>query len=1061
MNSKIRICLTALLLLLLAAPAQAQRVSADLNGVVLDQNGVPVPGATVRIVHVPSGTTSATTTQANGRYADRGLRVGGPYTITASKDGYRTQTTEGVTLKLGDPEFVQLTLVTDSADAADLGSLEVVGSAVQDSVFQPDNMGTSTEVTRDQIENLPSISRSINDFVRLDPRATIVDKERGAISVAGGHNRFNSFTIDGVSMNDEFGLNDSGQPGVRGQPLSIDWVEQISIETSPYDAKQGGFTGAGISAVTKSGTNEFDFRLYGQVRNEDLVGDDENGNEFNRFDDNWFGGYVSGPIIKDKLFFFVGYEEQDQTNADQFNAPADEGRANEIINTAQTVYGFDPGAVGTGAGQVQDQGDEKIIAKVDWNVNDLHRASFRYSNLQATNQRITRNNFDFDLDSRFFTDSSELDQYSAQLFSDWNSNISTELRFSRAEFSSIPQRPVIGPQVEIRDFARDINNSRQDLRFGTEQFRHFNTLETEVDELFFNFNYFTGVHSIDAGLQFKEKTTDNFFLFSGLGTWTFFNAAGFEDGTAPAFYEFRRSADPSNPELARTLWSYDTLSLWVQDTWQPTSNLSLQFGLRYDQFDTGDAPPQNALFEQTFGLSNQGTIDGESIIQPRFGFNYNFDTPYKMQLRGGVGLFVGRQPDVWLSNAFTNNGVTIATFQCGPFTPFGNCTDLDPNFRFTPDPNNQPEVGGTPRFDVDLTEDGFRLPSDWKANLALDVQLPFWENSTFTAEVTHAQVKDGLQTEHLNLGAPTGTLPDGRLAYWGDINAGRGTRANADPNFNDVLLLKNTDEGNRTSLTLALKKNWGFDNGGIMSATVSATFNDTSDVNSGTSSRAISNWNNRAVFNPNEEIASTSNFEISNNYKLVWQYAANWASFGRTKFSAFYQHRTGRPFSWTFDNDANGDGISDNDLLYVPRGPGDVEFVSPDQEAAFLAFIESIPSLATAKGTVVGRNTEQSPDVSQIDIRIAQEFAFGSRFQGEIFFDIENFWNIFDDSSGQITEVPFEYVAELVDFRGVNPNTGKYIYNFDNGPSFDRYLTTQDRVAQSRWAAQIGIRLDF
>ena len=1048
------ISLVAVVALLVSAPALAQRVSVDLSGQVTDASGAPLEGATVEIVHEPSGTTRFTDTQTGGRYQAQGLRPGGPYRVTAYNDGFEPQAKDGITLALGRDESVNFSL---EAGSANLDALEVVGVA-QSATFQPDNMGAATTVTREQIENFASIDRSIQDYARFDPRVNIVDDERGELSVAGANNRFNNVLIDGVPANDSFGLNANGQPATN-QAISIEWIDQLAVEVAPYDVTQTGSTGGFINSITKSGTNEFSGSVYGTYRDDSFVGDAENGSEFPEFEEKYYGANVGGPIIPDTLFFFVGYEKYENIDPsaglvglrgsgtpDIFDL--DPAVVNDLISRAQSQYGIDIGSIQGPSEFVLEQ--DNYIAKLDWNINDQHRASFRYNKSEGTEPNVVRNRFAFALSSHFYDEQRDYDAYTGQLFSDWTSNFSTELRATTTEYQTSFDLGSVLPEVTIETDAGD-------LLFGTELFRQANALNVQTDNIFLNANYFAGLHSFDFGVEYYEQAYDNLFVFGQNGQYVFESIDDFFTGN-PDFYQFRTSSDPNNPDLPRTVWAYDRTGVWAQDTWQVTGDLTLQFGARYDEFGTDDRPLRNQLFEQAYGFSNQGTVDGEGVFQPRIGFNWQMGEEFDAQLRGGIGVFVGRQPGVWLSNPFTNPGGTIDVFNCFSTSQCG-----DAGVTFNPDVNNQPRVGGNAgaRQDVDVVEDGFNLPTDILANLAYEMELPWFEDTILGLEVIRAEVQEGIHYEHLNLGSPTGVSPvDGRNLYWSDpVTGSGGGRANSDPRFNDVLLLSNTDEGERTAATISLEKTWQMDSGDRVFGKLAYTHTDASDVNPGTSSRAISNWNNRAIFNPNEEVASPSNTEISNRVIALLSYQANWFDFGTTGFSAFFEHRSGRPFSWTFDNDANGDFIRDNDLLYVPAGPGDVIFTGGSaMEAEFLSFVESVDTLRNAKGTVVGRNTDRSSSVNQIDIRITQSIDIGNFSNLELFLDIENFGNLIDDDWGVIEQVPFEYVAEVVDFEGIDPATGRYIYDYSGRTDFE---SRQDGAAQSRWAAQIGLRFDF
>ena len=1049
----------AVALVLVAAPALAQQVTSNLTGQVVDQDGRPLAGATIEIVHEPSGTTRFTDTLGSGRYAAQNLRVGGPYRITASREGFEPQTIEEVFLRLGETETLNFQIVS----VAELDRVMVVAQPISE-LFQPDNMGTGSVIGTDRIDNFASISRSINDYIRLDPRATVVDRGRNEISVGGGHNRMNNIQIDGVSANDAFGLNADAQPSIR-QPIAIDWLEQISVRISPYDVTQSGGTGAIVNSVTKSGGNEFSGRVYGNYRDESMI----RGN-FPDFEDWTYGAYFSGPIIQDQLFFFVGYENSriDDVSGDLvglagsgsqtiFNlSPAE---MDEIISIARG-FGFEPGD--TSAPQSRSD-QENWIAKVDWNISDQHRASLRYTASDGAENRFSRTRTAFDLTSRFWTQEVDYQSWTLQAFSDWTPNLSTEFRATRSIQDQIVDVGQPQPQVFVQTDAGVV-------RFGTEQFRHANELKTTTSQLFLKANYFTGEHSIDFGFEYLEEDYENLFVESSLGTYNFESIDAFRTGNDGVFYRVRVSSDPNDPFFPRANFAWDILSFFIQDNWTVNPNLTLQYGLRFEAFNTGDEPLRNEGFEQAFGFSNVGTLDGENLFQPRVGFNWQPDEDmlgFTGQLRGGVGLFRGRLPGVWLTNPFSNPGGTIDVFECESRGDRTDCTDLDPNFLINPDPNAQPRLGGfSPIDDVDVVEPGFRLPTEWKANLAWDMELPNLDRTNLSLEVSKTWVRDSMYWTNENLGPVQGVLPDGRNHYWANVNTASGNRAGRDRDFGNVIKMRNTGKGERTNATVSLDKTWTGDWGRLFGR-VAYNYMSATDVSSGTSSRAISSFRNQPVFNTNEEVAGRSIYEIGSSVNVLTQYTANWFDVGATRFSAFFQYRDGRRFSWVFDGDMNGDSVFHNNLLFVPN-QGDVIFITgggapdPAGEAAFFELVNNVNDLRRAQGGVVAKNSTRSGSVTQVDIRLAQDFHFGNRFRGQVFFDIENFGNLLNKSWGKIDQVPFNWTARPVRFRGIDAETGKMLYQWmGRGTEAGDYEQRQDSIGESRWRAQIGLRFDF
>ena len=790
--------------------------------------------------------------------------------------------------------------------------------------------------------------------------------------------------------------------------------------------------------------------------------------DFPEFEDWVYGAYVSGPILKNKLFFFAGYEKsrQDDVSGDLVGlrgsgaqdifdlSPAE---MDEIINIA-SGFGFNPGSTESPTSLSE---QENWIAKVDWDITNQHRASLRYTLSEGVESNFSRSRFSYDLSSRFYDQVVDYDSWTLQAFSDWTPNLSTELRATLATYDA-------GVDVGQRQPEVEINTDAGSVRFGTERFRHANELTVDTTQVFFKANYFTGLHSIDVGVDYLEEDYSNLFVFSSLGEYEFDSIEDFATGNQGVDYQLRTSADPNDPFFPRAEFAWDVTGFFVQDNWSLTPDLTLQYGFRWESFSTDDEPLFNQGFQESFGFSNTGTLDGEDLFQPRIGFNWQpSGLDYQAQLRGGFGLFRGRTPGVWITNPFSNPGGTIDVFTCDSSRGANECLELDPNFQISPDPDNQPRLGGTdPIDDVDAVVPGFNLPTEWKANLAWDMELPGIERSNLTLEVAKTWVKESMYWQGLNLGDVQGQLPDGRNFYWADPTTASGSRSGRDRGFDNVILLRNTDKGERTNATVSLDKTWVGDWGRLFGR-AAYNYMSATDVSPGTSSRAISNFRNQPVFNTNEEVEGRSIFEIGDSFNFLAEYSANWFDFGDTRFSAFLQHRDGRRFSWTFDRDMNGDDVWNNDLLFVPNF-GDVRFVDrsgnpdPAGEAAFFDLVENVPELRRAQGGVVAKNTTRSSSVTQMDIRIAQNFDFGNRFRGTFFFDIENFTNLLKSSWGNIDQVGFNWTARPVQFEGVDPETGQMLYRWlGRGTEVSDYESRQDGIGQSRWRLQLGARFEF
>lgn len=1045
-----------LIVALAAAPTFAQNTSAGLNGQVLGADGQPVAGAEVTIVHTESGTVSRAVTDASGRYNARGLRVGGPYTVTVNKAGAGASSQDDLYLGLGQISEVNVAL---NADITTLGTVQAV--AVRGSeVFTSDNMGAGTSVNREQLEGFFSLNRDLQDYARLDPRLSQTDKERGEISAGGQNTRYNTITIDRVSTNDTFGLESNNLPTIR-QPISIDAIEAVQVNITNYGVTQKGYTGANINAVTKSGTNKFEGSAYYVYRDADMVGDGINDRPFTGFDeDTTYGATFGGPLIKDRLFFFLNYEKSERTAAGGDSGPVGSGASNIVgnitladvtaVQTTAAGYGLEAGDLSGGAGT--NTTSETGLVKIDWNINDAHRALFRVNRTEQDEAILPGFGTSFfSLSSYWYNQQKEFTNYVGELFSDWSENFSTEASIAYRDYSSAPRLFSRQPQVQV-----DFGN--QNLRFGTEQFRHANQLDTETLTGFVAGNYYIGDHVIKAGADFERNDIFNLFVESNLGTYRFGSLANFQNGVIRDYALRLPTTGNLNDAAAQT--EFTNIGFFLQDSWAVTQNLTLQLGLRYDTLDVSSTPNFNPAASAAFGFRNDSTPDGKSLLQPRVGFNYTFDSDRPTQLRGGAGLFQGAAANVWLVNPYTNDGQNITVYGCG--SGFSNSCAGVP---FTP--NNQPRVGSAVA-DVDFLHPDLEQPSVWKANLAIDHELPWW-SVVASAELVLTEVEKGIYYQHLNLGAPTGVGQDGRLLYWrrnANGSFSSSSRANANRSYREVLLAAPTDKGRGQNLSVSLTRplidTWGW--------SLAYSFTEATDVNPLTSSRSISNWRSRSTFNPNEDVSARSNYAIRDRFVGTLQFRKPFFGGYNTEVSMFYEGRSGKPYSWTVGNDLNGDGQRGNDLMYVPTGPGDVIISgAPGDEAIFWNFITSNPDLYRFRGRATERSASEGPWVNTFDVRLRQELpGFMSGHKAEVVLDIFNIGNLINKDWGQVEEIFFQsdggQARSFVNYNGIDPATGKYIYSLikDSSGNFDpEGFGLRDRNAESRWAAQVTFRYKF
>ncbi len=1132
-----------------ALPALAQNTTSAVSGRVVGGDGRPVAGATVTITHQPSGTTVTATTDAEGRYAARGLRAGGPYTVVFQRGG-ETDRRSDLNLALAE------TLTLDGRLGAATQTITVTGRAGSER-FNRANMGAGTSIGQRELNAYASIQRNLQDYARTDPRLSQTDKERGEISAAGQNTRFNSITIDGLTTNDTFGLESNNLPTLK-QPISIDAIQSVQVNLSNYDVTQKGYTGANINAVTKSGTNDLSGSVYYVFRDESMVG-----RRFNRatqatfdapaFQERTAGFTLGGPIIKDRLFFFASYEELSSSRASPTFGPIGSPLTNvgitpaaiaDAIRISRDTWGMNVGSPDIPGGLAVEVKD--TLLKLDWNISDNHRASLRYTKTEQNEPSIAGfSPTGLSLSSWWWNQAKVLDTTVAQWFADWTPTLSTELKVSQRSYDSVPTQ-VNGtrlPAVGLR-FSGGLpagapagtNSNNRFLNFGTENSRQFNELRTDTTDVYAGATWSVGDHELKFGADYAKNEVFNAFLQNIYGNYTFgcegsataggqvdysFGRVGGTDAGArvaadcnalssaqrdlATLENFQRGRMSSYtvqlPQTGRTLndgvavWSYTNTGLFLQDNWRISPRFSLMVGARVDQQGVPTKPLFNAAAAAPrvpgsvsgttvtrdsggFGLNNTETLDGNRLVQPRVGFNWDLSgSERRMQLRGGLGLFQGAAANVWLSNPFSNTGTATGVLQCPSYS---NCSSIT----FSADPFNPARLSGTPQPNVDFLSPGLEQPSVWKANLALEAELPRWPvigGLTASIEWLHTKVNQGITYEHLNLGGPTRSGPDGRQMFWtpqgylgdcwnatggsittGTACTGNRNRALSNPAFNNVLLARETDQGGGDSITVQLQRpardGFGW--------SVAYTRTMAEEVNPLTSSVANSNWQNRNIFNPNEAVPHNSNYLVRDRVSASMNFSRALVGSYRTTVGLFYEGRRGKPYSWTYLNDLNGDAINGNDLMYIPSAPGSGEVVfrgrssseTPAQaEAAFWEVVNANPALSSARGGVVGRNNSFNPWVNTFDLRFSQELpGFSTRHKASITFDMLNIGNMISNKWGRIDEIGFPSNRSFVNYAGLD-SSGRYIYTMGSVEDF----VTRQAAGESQWAVQVTLRYAF
>lgn len=1043
----------------LATAAFGQGVTTSaLNGLVTDKQGKPLAGATVTIVHEESGTTATTTTRSNGQYNVSNLRPGGPYNVTVSAAGLTPETQKGIFLETGQPSNLDFTLGT--GEVVQLEKFTVSGE--RDLTFGTGKMSPSTTLNASEIAELPTVRRDVQDIAQLDSRLFLGSLDQGGQLSAQGQNfRYNSFLIDGVQAIDTFGLNSNGFSSQKS-PIPYDALQSFSVDLAPYDVRRGGLTGALLNAVIKSGTNTFHGSARFEYTGQNMRAPNPVTGTHETFKETTQTYTLGGPIVPGKLFFFLAYDDfERQAAPPQANFVPSAADLATIVARAKAL-GYDAGGL-----VANNQTNQRTtIAKVDWNIVENQRLSLTYRRNYGkfTSFANYTGNTQTSLSNYWFTQPRNTDSYIAQLFSQWSSNFRTEATVSITRFNGSPQNNGAPfPQVQVQgvtgvrlDSGATINTGS--VFFGTESSRQLNAIVTKETQGKLSGDYSIGDHTITVGGEDVATKYKNAFVQYTDGYYTFAKISDWVAGTPPSAYQVAKPYPGFTINDAIANWEYDAYAAYAQDSWHPNQSLTVLAGLRLDYPYIGQKPPVAAGFS-TAGFTrdngqavtrNDTTNSGNWTLAPRLGFTYVIPNVRKTQLRGGVGLFQGKSPAVWISNAYSNAG-QVSNVRA-------SSTELK-TITFNPDVNNQPvPAGSLPTPNINITDPNLKQPSVWKANLSLDHDLPFGDMRV-TIEGYYNKSYEQLNTEFLNYKSLS-TSPDGRIMYAGNVFSSGSADFNGRkriPTFADVFYLTNTNKGDAHGLTLQVQRPMKND----LAWSVSWTHSSATEVSPMTSSVASSNYSNRAVFNPNEDVASPSNTDIPDRVVAVVTKRFHFFSKAATTVSGVYQLRTGHNYSWVFRGDANGDGFTFNDLLYVPTGPDDprVTWTSTTERDNFFAFVNST-TLRNYKGSHAPRNSETSPSVQTLDIKIAQDIPLFRRLKAEAYLNIINLGNMLNDKWGLTNEIGFSYKRAVAGATKYDPVKNQWTYTF-NPNTVDAVSTVANDFPVSRWQIQAGVDIKF
>ena len=1032
--------------------SKAQVTTSSITGNVLDAaTKEALPGASIIATHTPSGTKYTGLASKKGDFTIHDMRVGGPYAVVVSFVGFESVTFDDVILKLAEPFLLEVTLNKKS------GSLEnvIISTTKRNPILNSSRTGAMTNLGVRDIQNLPSIQRSVNDFTRLTPQAN-------GVSIGGGNYRQNNFTIDGADFNNSFGIGQNLP--ANGSPISIDALDEISVNVTPYDVRQSGFIGSAINAVTRSGTNTFQGSLYHYFRDQDQQGDQVNKTVFVKpvFEFKQYGGRLGGPIIKNKLFFFVNYEKDNQPKQIQTRFAASSSapygsspniarptttELDEISSYLKTKYDYDTGPYDNYSTEII---REKFVVRLDWNINPKHKFNVRYSQVEggepnppSTSVTGTGNTFPpgagrTDINALWYSNSQYLQganfySLAAELNSKFG-KLSNTFRGTYTFQNDSRETPSsLFPFVDI------LRDGSPFTSFGYELFSYGNLREVKMYSFVDNLNWRSGIHNWTVGAQVDWSETVNGFQRFGLGYFRFNSWDDFKNGVKPTDYALTYSLEKDFAQAFPT-FEFMQYSAYGQDEISLNKKFKLTLGLRLDlptYPDVDEVKTHPIVAGLTFAnglVLNTGNLPKQQLMwSPRAGFNYDIYGNRSLQIRGGTGIFTGKVPFVWIVSQVGDAGMLQVTQSW-------NNTTTNPNAftgPFNPDPAayrpaTVPVAGSVVPSAISVFDENFQFPQTWKSSLAIDTKLPW--NMIFTLEgILNKDIKTtyfsnvNLQTPQ-PLGVPG--YPDNRSIYPASntqkfINplTGAGLPSPTGNSAFNAVYVSNGDRGMYASLTAKVDKQ--FAKGFSGSIGYVKTF--ANNLFDGAGDQPLSAWQGTPTFNsPNTPTLSYAGYTVPDRLVASFTYRKEYFKHFATTISMLYAGSIDGRFSYTYNGDFNRDGVNGNDLIYIPKDPSEISFAgngtpgssftypngvsytAQQMSDLFFKYIEQDKYLRNHKGQYAERNGAQFPWRNQVDIKILQDLFMNVGKQKntiQLTLDIFNFGNLLNPNWGKFKTV--------------------------------------------------------
>lgn len=1034
--------LTFLVFCFLAVPVFSQVTTSGMNGKVTSANNESLPGATIVAVHLPSGAQYGTITNAEGLFTLQGMRTGGPYRVEVSFVGYNKETYSGIDLSLGETYILNVKLNESSVNVSEV---IVVGS--KGPVFNSEKNGASINVNSRQIAMMPTVSRSINDITRLTPQAN-------GSSIGGGNYRQNYITVDGAQFNNAFGIGTNLPAG--GSPISLDALDQISVNITPFDVRQSGFIGSSVNAVTRSGTNEFSGSVYSYMQNETLKGNKVGDATFTKSpsDYNMVGLRLGGPIIKDKLFFFVNFETEKNTVpgpprvAATAEAPADynnniarptAGMMDTISNYLRDTYGYETGPY---QGYSNESPGRKLLARIDWNINKNHKFNIRYSDTRAKSPNYPSTSFSpmssiytgtrQALDAMWFKNSGYYQETNfTSLSSELNSTFgggkfSNALRFTYS-FQNEP-RSTEGSTFPFVDILKD---NKVFTSFGTELFSYGNLREVKTITISDDFSWTMGINQFTFGLQYEHNNTKNGFMRFGSSFYVFSSWTDFVTAQKPQNFGITFSNTPGY-EQAFPSFEFGQYTAYLQDEINVSSKLKMTAGFRVD-LPTYSQPVEGhpIIASLTFGDNQYNTANlpkSRLLLSPRLGFRYDINGDRSLIVRGGSGIFTGRVPFVWIVGQVGDAGMIQTTMTYTGKTNTPGPFSADPRAYY---PATQPATGTIVPSTFTVISNDFKLPQSWKSSLALDAKLPLGIRGSIEGIYnkdfnTAFFVNEGLKgatamnivgyPDHRIVYPVTTTATNG-LKYYQTISSDGKTVTTGLPaggNGVSPIVLENKKGGYYYSVTAKLEKS--FDKG--FYGMIAYTHSEAKNLVDGAGDQASSAWNgNPNVNGANSPELSYASYVIPDRILGSVSYRYEYLKLAATSLSVVYEGGQQGRFSYVYSSNIARDGAGSNNLLYVPLNPSEITFVDQTvngvlwtaaaQSDAFFKYIAQDKYLSKISDTYKSGYTERNgvlmPWIHKFDLKFMQEFFInvcGKRNTIQLSADILNVGNLINSHWG-------------------------------------------------------------